>query len=282
MAVSFDILRIHTILADFYEITGFRIGIFDAQFQRVIEYPAVHCAFCSLVRHSPGGLIACRQCDLTHSRAVLGNGELAIYLCHAGLTEAIAPLLDNGKPVGYLMIGQIRDAEPSPAALHSIVQAAAAFGVDKQTLLRAYSSAVPATRLAVVSAAHLMQICASYLWLEKLVAVDHKLLHEKLLDYIDAHYAQTLDIPGLCTALGVGKTTLCQAARENLGASVGKLILTRRIKAARELLDTTTLSIAQVAAAVGIPDYNYFSKVFRRAMGLSPRIYRQDRNKKSP
>ena len=48
-----------------------------------------------------------------------------------------------------------------------------------------------------------------------------------------------------------------------------------RVARARFLLDTTTLTVAEVAAELGYSDPLYFSRLFRRAQGQSPRDYRQ-------
>lgn len=47
-----------------------------------------------------------------------------------------------------------------------------------------------------------------------------------------------------------------------------------RLQHACQLLDTTALSIKQVAVAVGYPDALYFSRSFRRTFGMSPGAYR--------
>ena len=48
-----------------------------------------------------------------------------------------------------------------------------------------------------------------------------------------------------------------------------------RIKKSLSYLADTDTSISEVAGLVGIPDSNYFSKVFSRVMGMSPRDYRK-------
>lgn len=48
-----------------------------------------------------------------------------------------------------------------------------------------------------------------------------------------------------------------------------------RVARARYLLDTTTLTDAEVAAELGYSDPLYFSRLFRRTQGQSPRDYRQ-------
>lgn len=44
---------------------------------------------------------------------------------------------------------------------------------------------------------------------------------------------------------------------------------------AEQLIRTTSMQISEIAANVGFFDYNYFSKVFHRKFGVSPREYRK-------
>ena len=44
---------------------------------------------------------------------------------------------------------------------------------------------------------------------------------------------------------------------------------------AEQMIRTTAMQISEIAASVGFYDYNYFSKVFHRKFGCSPREYRK-------
>lgn len=52
-------------------------------------------------------------------------------------------------------------------------------------------------------------------------------------------------------------------------------IALKRMSRAREVLDMTALPVSLVARGVGYDDPFYFSRVFRRVHGLTPRDYRQ-------
>ena len=56
--------------------------------------------------------------------------------------------------------------------------------------------------------------------------------------------------------------------------TVSEYIQLVRIRNAQSLLRDTTLSIQEVSYSVGIDDPLYFSKIFRRLSGQSPRDYR--------
>lgn len=62
--------------------------------------------------------------------------------------------------------------------------------------------------------------------------------------------------------------------RNGTGTSPQQYIVQLRIRKAQELLIRTDLSIADVAASVGQPDALFFSRIFKKKCGISPRQYR--------
>ena len=75
--------------------------------------------------------------------------------------------------------------------------------------------------------------------------------------------------------LSCSVATLCKTARENTGKTIGQLTLEARLEAAKTYLEDTDRTVAQAAAAAGIADYNYFSRIFRRETGMTPTAYRR-------
>ncbi|MNG27780.1 HTH-type transcriptional activator RhaR [compost metagenome] len=51
-----------------------------------------------------------------------------------------------------------------------------------------------------------------------------------------------------------------------------------RIEEAAELLGSSALTVAQIAAATGFETTSYFGKVFRRYVGMTPLQYREGRH----
>jgi AraC family transcriptional regulator, arabinose operon regulatory protein len=60
------------------------------------------------------------------------------------------------------------------------------------------------------------------------------------------------------------------------GMSVVQYVKTMRLKKAKELLESTPLSIKQIMAEVGIKDKSNFCRDFKKTYGLSPVKYRKD------
>ena len=63
-----------------------------------------------------------------------------------------------------------------------------------------------------------------------------------------------------------------------MGVSISDYLLKRRIGLACQLLRSTQLSIQEVATRTGMEDASYFSKQFKRIMGIAPLKYRKEKS----
>lgn len=91
---------------------------------------------------------------------------------------------------------------------------------------------------------------------------------------IEQQYLSHWRVAEYAQALGISPTHLTRLAREATGRSASGLIEDRMIREARRTLAYTQLPISRVAYELGFEDPAYFSRVFRRATGLSPRSFR--------
>ena len=96
----------------------------------------------------------------------------------------------------------------------------------------------------------------------------------RVTDYLEAHYAEPLSLEALAEIGGRSKCTLIRMFRRAFGRTpIGYLLELRLERAAGELRGTR-LSISEIAMRNGFPDSNYFTKLFHRRYGISPRSWR--------
>lgn len=111
--------------------------------------------------------------------------------------------------------------------------------------------------------------------MDQTIRLQQEELSSRLERYIERHLDGELCVSGLARELDVGKTKLYRCSKEGFGIAPGKLVQRKRLDKAKQLLLQSDCSIAEIAAQVGIPDYNYFSKLFGQDEGMSPREYRR-------
>ena len=84
-----------------------------------------------------------------------------------------------------------------------------------------------------------------------------------------------LNIDIIAAQFGIGRTNFYRKVRELTGMSPNDYLRKCRMERAAELLRTTDLPISEVCVQVGVPDAQYFSKVFKVYFATTPSIYRE-------
>lgn len=92
-------------------------------------------------------------------------------------------------------------------------------------------------------------------------------------EFIASHLRLPLSVSDVASSGGMSVSSAERFFRRYCGTSVVQWITAKRLSVARDLLRTTNRSVTEVARAVGYEDPSYFSRVFRRTHGTSPRSY---------
>ncbi len=93
--------------------------------------------------------------------------------------------------------------------------------------------------------------------------------------WIHNTYAEALTREDIASHVGISPDYLTDCFRQELGITPMTYLRRYRIHQAREMLETTDLSIMQVALACGFSESAHFTRTFQREVGLTPRAYRQ-------
>ncbi|SFE53108.1 Two-component response regulator, YesN/AraC family, consists of REC and AraC-type DNA-binding domains [Paenibacillus catalpae] len=97
----------------------------------------------------------------------------------------------------------------------------------------------------------------------------------QMVKYIDNHYSTKLYLKDLSAKFFLNQVYCCQLFKKNLGKTFSEYVTELRINKACELLKHTAMSVEEVALKVGISDYYYFNKVFKKQCGITPAKYRK-------
>lgn len=91
--------------------------------------------------------------------------------------------------------------------------------------------------------------------------------------YIQFNYSHDISIDDVAKSVGVSRSHLYRVFMSNVGKSPIDYLTEYRINEACNLLRTSNLSIAEIATSVGFFDQFYFSRVFKKAVGVPPSRY---------
>lgn len=92
--------------------------------------------------------------------------------------------------------------------------------------------------------------------------------------YLDRHYTEPLTLDSIAQAMGVSKYHLDRVFLTGTGCTPMQYITRRRMARAQVLLASTDQSVQHIALQCGYNSYTYFTSVFRKNVGKSPREYR--------
>ncbi|WP_010233195.1 AraC family transcriptional regulator [Clostridium arbusti] len=98
---------------------------------------------------------------------------------------------------------------------------------------------------------------------------------KKTLDFIETNFSRNITVPEMAKNIGLNKNYFSNFFKENIGISPQQYLIQFRMNKACELMKNSTLTISDISRSVGYNDPLGFSKIFKKAMGISPKAYRE-------
>lgn len=99
----------------------------------------------------------------------------------------------------------------------------------------------------------------------------------RVLEHVEASLEGPISLADLAKVAGLSRFHFSRAFRSAMGETPLTFVGRRRVEAARRLLRKTELPLAEVSRRAGFSSPGYFSTAFKRATGLKPSLYRQQR-----
>ena len=143
-----------------------------------------------------------------------------------------------------------------------------------------YGSFSARDKIQIVS--NLLLIMSQLIQIFSLEVSAHDKNYRKLrsvLDYVEEHYAEKIQISVLSEIIHVCDDRLIRLFKEVTGETPIEYIMNLRIEAAIKLLSTTDLSVADVAEKVGFGSDTYMTRVFKQKLNTTPGKYRHKHKK---
>ncbi|MCM3749665.1 response regulator [Paenibacillus pasadenensis] len=103
---------------------------------------------------------------------------------------------------------------------------------------------------------------------------DHPDVNRVIL-YMHEHFSEDISLALLSGIAMMDDKYLSVLFKKKMGCNLTQYLLDIRLKHACRLLRETDAPISEIAAASGMPNENYFSRVFKRETGITPSAYRQ-------
>lgn len=101
-------------------------------------------------------------------------------------------------------------------------------------------------------------------------------LIERIVKYIEQNYAKPLTLETLANEFYLSSGYLCRLFKQKIGINFIDYLNMIRLSKAKHLLQTSNLKIYEVGNLCGFSDMNYFTKVFKKATGVTPSYFRNN------
>lgn len=103
---------------------------------------------------------------------------------------------------------------------------------------------------------------------------------QKVMNYVNLNVAEPLTLKSLAAMCFISPSYLSALFKQETGSTLIDYINTQRVNRAAQLLVQNNHTIAAVAEEVGILDVNYFTKIFKKTLGVTPTRYRREHKEK--
>ncbi len=105
-----------------------------------------------------------------------------------------------------------------------------------------------------------------------------KLLVKNAAEYLEKHYSEPVTLNDVAETLYVSTYYLSRMFKKELNKNFVDYLNEIRINRAKELLKDVRYKTYEIADAIGISDAHYFSRLFKKYVGLTPTEYKDSQN----
>jgi YesN/AraC family two-component response regulator len=200
------------------------------------------------------------------------NGREALQLLQTGhpnlvLLDLMMPEMDG--------FGVLEEMQKMETARQVPVIVISAKTLTEEEMTRLNRSVTVVLRKGMFTSAEtLVHIKDSLIHRQKLSSEAQRITRKAMV-YIHEHYTDPIGREDIAQHAGVSEGYLSRCFTQETGLSLIHYVARYRIQQAKQLLNTSDMSITDIAMEVGFSDSNYFSRAFRKEVGISPLEYRR-------
>lgn len=215
-------------------------------------------------------------------RAALGR---YCGMCWAGVTEYVYPIRDpEGRIAAFISVGGYGAARER--ALPRLMRACRIHGLDEEKAVEIFDRQLPhelpdEARLdsLVMPLSHMCALLFFYAAGTRGVeahagAPNSAVFYTEMIRYIESVYTSDLSLEDICARFGCSASYASRLFRKYGSGNFRTIVNRLRVELAKSFLLSSELSVQEISRIAGFSDPNYFSTVFCKSAGLSPRAWR--------
>lgn len=250
------------VFADCFDL---RLTVFDSAGHRILTGgQRSFCRYCTAVRRSAAGRAACDASDRELFQKARESNATVSHICHAGLLEAVRPVMVYGRPSAYIMLGQLRVTDR---------QAQRAIPQHLMHLLQEKTGYPPSRVRSILT---LFDILVHHIMDSHLLRFRTDEKFQMILAYLRHHYQKKVTVDDLAKLVGVCRTSVANMFSRYAGQGFKQVLIRMRLDTFEHLLrERPALTIKEAAAEVGYDDALFFSRLYQTYRGEPPSAFRK-------
>ena len=100
-------------------------------------------------------------------------------------------------------------------------------------------------------------------------------LTQKIIDYIERNLSNKITLSDISKFTFFSPGYCENVFKRDTGKSINDYLINERLENAKKLLAEDVLTLEAISESIGIEDYNYFSRLFKKRTGFTPKEYRK-------
>ena len=173
----------------------------------------------------------------------------------------------------------LRDSKTHMIVFNTLLRKAAEYGSVHPMHIDGISGKFAKRIERLTSTSQISPLCREMIHSYCLLVKNHSLTSysltvRKAINYIDYDISVNLSLRTISEHLNLNPSYLSSLFKKETSCTITDYVSQKRMEQARFLLNSTTMQIQNIAMLCGIPDLNYFTKLFKKSVGMTPSKYR--------
>ncbi len=213
---------------------------------------------------------------ICHQKKVLAACKTGAFFgcCHAGVGEFVYPIKSGDMVVGFVSVSGFLSDVSEEKLLHFAKKHGIASRELSDLAHRYLSQDIPVRQTVDAVIEPLILLLEAYFEQKREQCTDEMALSYRVLRYVTENCHTKLTMGELAAHFHYSVSTLSHLFLKNSGKSLPAYIEDLRLNEAKWYLANSDTSITEIAMFLGYNSSNYFSSMFKKRCGMTPREYR--------
>lgn len=264
MIIKYNKEELSRIIQNISTLTGISISVLDNN-RNVLANCSSGCDFCSVLQKNDAEHSLCAKSDKIILNLCAKTLKPEFHICRAGFYDCAMPIIKYDTITAFVIMGRIR-SDGSPKDL--------CYSPSDCKTNSDLSALYASTPLITQSQLTALYDLLPYILFGNAIQILHEKPLSDIIDYIDVNLQNPLSVAELCNRFHISKNTLYKLFKNSLNTGVNEYITKQRLNSAKDMLSASDLTVFDIAEKVGIQNYTYFCRLFKKHCHYTPTEYR--------